>query len=113
MTAAAAGEAGPRPARMVMVRDMATDTDMELPLAELLADDDRYRVLVWDGDRGEFMPIHRLEAVVAMFDYADTLGPGTWACWAASERAVELLRDDAPWNRRLRQAGSPVSRPSR
>lgn len=102
MATAAAGEAGPRPARMVMVRDMATGTDIELPLADLLADDDRYRVLVWDGDRGEFIPIHRLEAVVAMFDYANTLGLGTWACWAASQRAMELLGDDAPWNHRLR-----------
>lgn len=106
----AAGAAG---TRKVMVRDMVTAADMEIPLAELLARDARYHVLVWDAGLGQFAAIPRLEAAAGMFRYAESFGPGTWACWAASERAMELLGDNVPWGGRLRKAGTWVPRSSR
>lgn len=89
------------PERMVMVRDMTTDTDMELPLPELLAHDGRYRVLVWDEEAGEFAAVHRLEAARGGLRYAESLGPGTPACFAASERAMELAGEDGLWRGNL------------
>jgi hypothetical protein len=90
--------------RMLMVRDMQTDTDMELPLAELLAHDDRYYVLVWDEEAGQFDAINRSEAARDLFRYAESFGPGTPACAVVTERAIELAGDDLPWNRKLRKA---------
>jgi hypothetical protein len=107
VTTQSISDPAPQPGRTVMVRDMVTDTDLELPLAELLANDERYRLLVWDDTLGEFATIHRLAAAAAMLGYADTLGPGTWACWTVSARAMELFGDDAPWDRRIRRPSCP------
>jgi len=87
-----------------MVRDMTTDTDMELPLAELLAHDDRYRVLVQDEAAGGYTAVTRSEAAKGLFRYAGSLGAGTPACAHWTEQAIELAGDDLPWNRKLRKA---------
>ncbi len=91
----------PMTERMIMARDMATGTDLELPLSELLACDDRYRVLVWDEDAGEFATITRREAALSMFAYAERFRLGSPARAAVEERAIELAGDDLPWNRKL------------
>jgi hypothetical protein len=90
--------------RMVMVRDMQTDTDMPLSLSGLHARSDRYRVLVWDEAAAEYKAVTRSEAALGLFRYAGTPGPGTPACAVWTERAIGMAGDDLMYNRKLRRA---------
>jgi hypothetical protein len=52
------------------------------------------RITVWDTRAGEMREVTRRESAAGMIRFARSLGPGTPACGAWEQRALELLRNN-------------------
>jgi hypothetical protein len=52
------------------------------------------KIMVWDVRDGEAREVSREEAAAGMVRFARSLGPGTPACGAWEQRALELLRNN-------------------
>ena len=81
-------------ARLVMAREVATGQDREIPLPEVIAHRDRWLILFWDEDAGEFTGLTLRQAFGWLMSRAETFTPGSWAAWAAYELACEFGGDD-------------------
>lgn len=49
-------------------------------------------VWVYDVDSGQMIEVTRAEAAAGMIRYARSLGPGTPACGAWEQRALEMIK---------------------